>query len=205
MSDFTYDSKKSANTSEKYEIYEWDNVWIDHANDRGFRRVLYIGDSISCGARRRATALTNEKILFDGFGTSKALDNPFFKDSVKLFMRQLPEIDTVIFNNGLHGWHLDDNMAYKSLYEDMVRFLLNELDGARLFIVLTTSLRDEDRNSRVIARNLAASEIAKKYSLPTIDLYTVTNQNIDMLISDGVHPNNSLNDKIAAEIVRCVE
>lgn len=205
MSDFTYDSEKSANTAEIYEVYEWDNVWIDHANDRSFRRVLYIGDSISCGARRRATALTNEEILFDGFGTSKALDNPFFKDSVKLFMRQLPKIDTVIFNNGLHGWHLEDATDYKSLYEDMVKFLLDELDGAKLFIVLTTSLRDEARNNRVIARNLAAAEIAKKYSLPTIDLYTVTNQNIDMLISDGVHPNDSLNDKIAAEIIRCVE
>lgn len=205
MSDFTYDSKKTVNTAEIYELYEWDNVWIDHANDCSFRRILYIGDSISCGVRRRATALTNEGILFDGFGTSKALDNPFFKDSVKLFMRQLPKIDTVIFNNGLHGWHLDDASDYKNLYEDMVKFLLDELNGNKLFIVFTTSLRDEERNKRVIARNLAAAEIAKKYSLPTIDLYTVTNQNIDMLISDGVHPNDSLNDKIATEIIRCVE
>ena len=41
------------------------------------------------------------KILFDGFGSSKALDNPFLKEAVRLFGLQLPKIDLVLFNNGL--------------------------------------------------------------------------------------------------------
>ena len=68
------------NNQPQYETYEWDNVWLDHAEDLSRRRVLYIGDSISCGSRHIATGQTCEEILFDGFGTSKALDNPYFKD-----------------------------------------------------------------------------------------------------------------------------
>ena len=112
MSDFTYETE---NRSNRYETYEWDDMWIDHANETDRKRAAYIGDSISVGTRRIATARTNEEILFDGFGTSKALDNPYFKDSIRLFFKQLPNVDTVLFNNGLHGWHLNDETEYKAL------------------------------------------------------------------------------------------
>lgn len=205
MKDYTYEREKELNSADIYETYEWDNTWIEHANDPNRRRVLYIGDSISCGVRRIATAYTNESILFDGFGTSKALDNPCFKDCIKLFLKQLPKVDAVIFNNGLHGWHLKEETDYKKLYEDMVRFLLEEIGEAKLFIVLTTSVKDIGRNNRVLVRNSAATEIAGRYSLPIIDLYTVTNKNINMLSDDGVHPNEELNKKIAAEIIHSLK
>ena len=44
MSDFTLENRKN---EVRYETFEWDNVWIDHANDKTTKRVLYIGDSIS--------------------------------------------------------------------------------------------------------------------------------------------------------------
>ena len=114
MSEFTYQEVTDKN--EKYETYEWDNVWISHADELSRNRVLYIGDSISCGIRNIATRLSDEKILFDGFGTSKGIDNPFFKDSLKLFAAQESKREAVIFNNGLHGWHLDDEKEYKVYY-----------------------------------------------------------------------------------------
>ena len=64
----------------KLEMFEWDNLWIEHADKEDIKRVLYIGDSISCGVRQVATSISNGEIYFDGFGTSKALDNPYFKD-----------------------------------------------------------------------------------------------------------------------------
>ena len=95
------------------EVFEWDNVWWECADTAGIPRVLYIGDSISCGIRRIATQLTNEEILFDGFGTSKGIDNPYLMDSIKLFAEQEGKREAVLFNNGLHGWHLDDEKEYK--------------------------------------------------------------------------------------------
>jgi hypothetical protein len=75
MSDFTYEHN---DIKTPLETYEWDNTWWDHAGTEGVPRVLLIGDSISVGTRRVATATAEEKIYFDGYGTSKALDNPYF-------------------------------------------------------------------------------------------------------------------------------
>ena len=199
MSDFTYEIENRMN---KYETYEWDDMWIDHANETDRKRAAYIGDSISVGTRRIATARTNEEILFDGFGTSKALDNPYFKDSIRLFLNQVPNIDTVLFNNGLHGWHLDDETEYKALYDERIQFILSEIKDAKLYILLTTAVIDKDDNDRVKLRNVAAREVAEKYSIPVIDLYDITSTNLSEISPDGIHPTEPLYEKIADEIIR---
>ena len=199
MSDFTYETENRMN---KYETYEWDDMWIDHANETDRKRAAYIGDSISVGTRRIATARTNEEILFDGFGTSKALDNPYFKDSIRLFLNQVPNVDTVLFNNGLHGWHLDDETEYKALYDERIQFILSEIKDAKLYILLTTAVIDKDDNDRVKLRNIAAREVAEKYSIPVIDLYDITSTNLNEISSDGIHPTEPLYEKIADEIIR---
>ena len=53
---YTFQSERN---SEKLETYEWDNVWWEQAPDNEKKRVLYIGDSISCGIRHIATELSN--------------------------------------------------------------------------------------------------------------------------------------------------
>ena len=85
MSNFTYAFE---NRSEQLEKYEWDNVWWEQADLAGATRVLYIGDSISCATRRVATAAAQNEILFDGLGTSKAVDNPYFPDTIHMFAMQ---------------------------------------------------------------------------------------------------------------------
>lgn len=202
MSEFTYETTDRTN---QYETYEWDNVWIEHANEKGRRRAAYIGDSISCATRRVATARINEEILFDGFGTSKALDNPFYKDSLRLYLKQLPNIDTVLFNNGLHGWHLNDETEYKTLYDEMIKFLIDETNGAKIYILLTTAVTKVEDNERVKMRNASAREIADKYSIPVIDLYDLTYRNIDEISLDGIHPLDALYNKIADEIIRNIK
>ena len=182
MPNFTYQKVKQP----QYETYEWDNVWLEHADEPERKRVLYIGDSISCGTRHIATELTEGQILFDGFGTSKALDNPYFQDALRLFAAQEGQRSAVLFNNGLHGFHLEDTAEYRAGYEEMVRFLLREFGTTPIFILLTTHIADEAQNQRVLLRNTAAREIAKEYNLPVIDLYAVS-ESIAAQLTDGVH------------------
>ena len=184
MSEFTYEQ---GTTAYKLETYEWDNTWIEQANDANAARVLYVGDSISCGVRRIATERSGHRIMFDGFGTSKALDNPYFLDTLRMFAAQQMKRDAVIFNNGLHGWHLDDEKEYGALYEEAVRFMLKEYEGTPIFLVLTTAVADEERLLRVQKRNQAALALAEKYGLFVIDLYKVSQENTDLRSTDGVH------------------
>ena len=183
MSDFTYEKE---NNNSPLETYEWDNVWWEHTENTTAKRVAYIGDSISCGTRGIATKLSDYKILFDGFGTSKALDNPYFKDSVSIFMKQEQKTDAILFNNGLHGWHLSIE-DYEKEYGKMIEFI-KSISNAPLFIVLTTNLpKDEDRNKKVIERNEIAKKCADKFGLKIIDLYSVSVENSDLHTSDNVH------------------
>lgn len=184
MGNFTFETE---NRTAQYETYEWDNTWINHPNDLSSKRVLYIGDSISCGTRDFATELSGQKVFFDGFGGSKAVDNPFFKKSIRLFADQQGKRDAVIFNNGLHGFHLDDETEYKLYYEEMIKFLISEFKETPIYIVLTTHVALEKDEKHVIKRNKAAEEIAAKYKLPVIDLYTPSKEIAHLLKEDGVH------------------
>ena len=183
MRQFTYQPENHA----RYETYEWDNVWWEQADVTGVPRVLYIGDSISCATRRVATAAAEGKIFFDGFGTSKAVDNPYFSESVRLFAQQQGEREVIIFNNGLHGWHLDDDTEYIQYYEQLVKFLLSEFGATPIVLILTTAIADEKRNARVIKRNNAVVKLAAAYNLSVVDLYSVVNEHRELLSPDGVH------------------
>ncbi len=183
MRDLTYETGEN---KEVFETYEWDNTWIEFANDKFANRILYIGDSISGDTRYYLNELLNDNALVDRFGTSKALDNPYFFESLKVYTKQLPKIDAILFNNGLHGWHLNDDTEYPAYYEKMLEFLIKEYN-VPIYIVLTTSVKDIERNNRVIERNEAVLKIAEKYNLKTIDLYTASFVNSYMLSDDGVH------------------
>ena len=195
MSRFTFEIGK-----EKLETYEWDNTWIDQAKTPGLTRVLYIGDSISCGTRCIATGIAEGKLYFDGFGSSKGLDNPYLKPAIELFAEQEGERAAVLFNNGLHGWHLKDDTEYKQYYEDMIKFLLEYFKETPVFIVLTTYTKGAV-NERTLIRNKVALEIAEKYSLPVIDFYKVAEENKDLLTGDGVHFTEDGYKKLAKTLV----
>ena len=122
---FTYETKDKLTP---LETYEWENVWWDHPEDKETPRAVYIGDSISCGIRS-VFQPESKGIRLDGFGTSKAVDHQWFQKTLHLFAMQSPKPKAVLFNNGLHGWHLDD-AAFADNYGDMVKFLLSK--GAKL-------------------------------------------------------------------------
>lgn len=183
-----------------YETFEWDSVWIDYANDHDKERVLYIGDSISGATRKKISQLCEESILIDNFATSKSLDNPYFKEAITLFAKQLPKNDIVLFNNGLHGWHLSDE-RYGVLYEEMIKFLKEQFEDSKIFILLTTYIAKPDCSDMVPVRNKMAVQIAKKYDLPVIDLYSVTFENNGLIADDKIHLTDGGYELIAAKIL----
>ena len=200
-SKYTYEAEDSR---ERLETYEWDHVWWEHAKTTGVPRVLYIGDSISCGTRRIATEVAEQTIFFDGYGTSKAVDNPFFCESLRMMARQQGERAVILFNNGLHGFHLDDLTDYRYWYEEMIRFLQKEFEGTPLVLLLSTHVIKEARDSRVVIRNGVVKELAEKYGLPTVDLYTLTKEHEDLLSGDGVHFTKEGYQLIATTLVETV-
>lgn len=202
MSDLTYEAK---DRSTKYETYEWDNTWLVRADKPEAARILYIGDSISIGIRRSFTAQVDGKVEFDQFASSRGLDSLFFYDALTPFIKQESRRDLVFFNNGLHGWHLDDETEYREYYEKMLSFLKSMMPDTPVVPVLTTCLKGAQRNERVKARNKAVCDIAKDLGLAVVDLYSVSEKNADLLDADGVHFKPEGYELLAAEVIAYIK
>ena len=183
MSNFTYEYE---NTSRALETFEWDSTWHEHTEDLTTRRILYLGDSISHSTRKALNSLAEGRLLCDGLATSKAIDHPCYEETVLLFTKQQTHREHILFNNGLHGFHLSEE-AYAKHYEQMIRFLLTSFPEAKLTLLLTTHVADAERNRRVEARNREVLRLAKQYSLPVVDLYSVSLTHTELLSEDGVH------------------
>lgn len=187
-----------------YEWIEWDNTWMEQTGNADARRILYVGDSITVGTRGHVNAMGGGKVVFDNFGTSKALDNPYFFDSLCLFAAQQPSRVAVFFNNGLHGWHLSEE-EYEHLYAAMLDQLMEQFAEVPVVPMLTTcSTCEAYPNERVEARNAIVTRLAEARGLQVIDLYTVACAN-RQYIADGVHFHGEGYQALAAELLRAVE
>ncbi|MCQ2462692.1 MAG: SGNH/GDSL hydrolase family protein [Clostridia bacterium] len=197
MSELTYEPDNGINP---LETYEWDSTWWEHTEIGNIPVYLYIGDSISNGTRPSLNRLADGKRLFDGFATSKALDNPFFVPSLELFMKQGRKYSAILFNNGLHGWHINDGEEYFALYCKMLDFLVST--GIPVYVVLTTNLPDDEKqNQRVIKRNALALKAAEKYGCKVIDLYDASLLCKGKYCGDGVHFHTDGYDVLASRIL----
>ena len=183
-SGMTYEEKDTGVTLEKY---EWSNTWHELAPEGDARRVLYIGDSISLMTRHHMNRIRGDRgIYIDGIHTSKGLDNPTFLDFVTLFAHEEGAREAILFNNGLHGWHLSGE-EYEKAYEALVLAIRDAVPAKQILLLLSTRLRNEERTARVLARNEAVKRIGAKHGFPVIDLYSVSNEHFDLLAKDGVH------------------
>ena len=180
----TYEEKDTSITLERF---EWSNTWHEEAPAENAKRILYIGDSISLMTRLHMNRIRKEDGAFvDGIHTSKGLDNPTYLDFVTLFAREEGAREVILFNNGLHGWHLSDE-AYEEAYEALVTAIRDAVPAKHFFLILSTRLKSEERTARVLARNEAVKRIGEKLGLPVIDLYSVSDEHFDLLAKDGVH------------------
>lgn len=186
----TFQKKPTNNT---LECFEWDNLWHAYTTDCILPRVLIIGDSISCGYRTELTRLSEGQFHVDNFASSKSVDNPFFLESLALFIAQMPRCDSILLNNGLHGWHLTSD-EYKVHYADLTAGLKKLSPSSGISLLLTTPLCEEkhkralhERNNLVCARNAAVLEIAAEYHIKTLDLYQPFYKQYRCFSKDGVH------------------
>lgn len=193
------------NGKEKLETYEWDDGWIEHANDIKTYRVFYIGDSISRGVRSVINKLADGKVRIDNYATSKAVDNPCLVKAVELFASQIKHRDLILFNNGLHGFHLS-TAEYEKYYDGIIESLVKDYPNTEVEIVLTTYTNRSPEQAEIVNdRNNSARMIASKYGLKVIDLHKVSYENRHMLIADGIHMTQEGYEVLAKAVLKEVE
>jgi lysophospholipase L1-like esterase len=177
------------------ETSEWTNIWWDHADDPTIPRVLLIGDSISVGYTKTVIERLQGIAHVDRLANSKGINDPaHFKELG--YMLSEYRYKAIHFNNGLHGWHIPDDV-YAFGLRHMVQTLQHYGQGARLVWASSTPIAasgdpaalDPDKNPQVIRRNDLASDIMQSYGIPINDLYTLMLDRPELRSRDSYHFN----------------
>ena len=182
-------------TPYRQEDIEWTHTWREGSPDETTPRVLLLGDSICVGYRHYVEEKLGGRYHVSSLATSKALDNPYFPDEIRLLAQQETVPYSIVhFNNGAHGGHLDA-AQYGRLYEGFYLQLRQLFPEARFVLALTTPMADpadltqphptfeqmsRERNEQVLA-------VAAKYGLAVDDLYTAVCRRPELHIADGIH------------------
>lgn len=159
------------------ETSEWSNIWWDHADDPSMDRVLLIGDSISVGYTNPVIERLKGIALVDRLANSKGINDPALYKEITYMLSEY-RYRAIHFNNGLHGWHVPDDV-YASCLRQMVQVLRQYGQGAKLVWANSTPVADpddkavvnEEKNPLVVRRNEIAREIMQSYDIPINDLY----------------------------------
>ena len=204
----TYEFSKISN---KLETYEWDDIWWDNAPDTSARRILIIGDSISRGYRRAASKLPDRDFFIDGIATSKAVDNATFFTLIEYFAKNELSYDAVFFNNGLHGWHLDEE-SFGKYFLELAKYVKEKFSPKKFYIVTTTPARKfqnteifDERNERVKIRNLSLKEAARSLGADVLDFYSLIEGREDLYTQDGIHLIDEGYTLLAKEVIKAAK
>ncbi|MEW6355854.1 MAG: SGNH/GDSL hydrolase family protein [Planctomycetota bacterium] len=198
--------------AEERETIEWCNLRWENTNDSKLPRVLLIGDSITLGYSAAVKKLLEGKANVDVLATSKCVRDPALLKEIAYAMEGYKHA-VVHFNNGLHGWHLDEK-GYETGLRAMVKEIQKHAKGAKLVWAATTPVPssekgvklDEKRNGVVLARNTIAAKIMEENNIPINDLYTLVLDDLDALTASkgNVHYNEKGKERQAEAVVNAI-
>ncbi|MDB5085958.1 MAG: hypothetical protein JWN30_2844 [Bacilli bacterium] len=183
----------TGNSNRKMEKTEWCNLRWLNTNDDQLPRVLLIGDSITGGYNTVVSRILQEKANLAYLTTSKGINDIGLIKETSYVMEDF-NYHIVHFNNGLHGWHINDQ-DYELALRNYLELLRQLSKGAKLIWANSTPyltreelVPDPGKNSIVIRRNAIANRIMVENKVRVNDLYTVTFGKT-ALFTDGVHYN----------------
>jgi hypothetical protein len=191
------------------ENIEWSDFWWGNEGDKTKPRVLFVGNSITRGYYAAVSTKLAEKANCDRYATSRSLEDPALFKETKMAMGKYNHA-VIHFNNGLHGWHLNNEQYEKGL-KKYVRFLKrHKTRNCKLVYSLTTPVPSSEegvkldpvRNEVVLQRNQIAMKIMQENGVQVIDLYGLMEPELEILnVSKGnVHYKKEGNDRMAGLI-----
>jgi lysophospholipase L1-like esterase len=190
------------------EQFEWTNIWCNNANDLMLPRVLLIGDSIACGYSSMVIKQLQGKVNVDRLGTSRSINDQVLIKETALMVEDFHYI-AIHFNNGLHGWHLDEK-SYASNLRQYVQLLQRLDNSAKLIWASSTPITNQgdvktlntENNAKVIQRNSIAEKIMREYDIPINDLYQLVLGKAELRSDDGYHYNTDGQNMLGEEVAK---
>jgi hypothetical protein len=168
------------------ERIEWSRFQWEQESATDKPRILFIGNSISVGYFPMVSAQLKEAANCDHYATSRSVEDPAFYKETKMAMGKYNH--TVIhFNNGLHGWHLNNEQYEKGLRKYVQFLMRHKAKNCQLVYSQTTPYPskepdvklNEEMNSVVLERNRIARKIMQEKGIEVIDLYSLVEPELE--------------------------
>lgn len=174
---------------------EWLILRWEHATDTTLPRVLLMGDSIANQYAGEVSGRLQGKANVDLLATSKSICDPALLREVEIMVQDY-KYAVIHFNNGLHGFHLDD-AAYEAGLRRLVALLRKLQPQAKLIWAVSTPIVEANNvanlaegNATVLRRNAVAAKVTAELGLPSDDLYSISVGHPDYRnTGDGYHYN----------------
>lgn len=157
------------NSEHQKESIEWSIAYAFNAPDRESKRVLLIGDSICHAYGNDVRQCLADCVNVSYWASSKCVTDADYFRELDFYLDAYP-YHMICLNNGLHSL-ATEKVAWTEAYEAVVSFIRARHPQAKLSLVLCTAM-NSPKNEIVITLNGIITEIAQKYQLPIVDLYT---------------------------------
>jgi len=174
------------------EHIEWCDIWVEAAGDSTLPRVLLIGDSITRSYYSHAKSHLADHYACARIASSKCVGDPMFLKELALVLDAYT-FSIIHFNNGLHGWHYDEEV-YATGLSEAFDFLSGHIGTGRLIWGSTTPVWQKDtpgaldpKTKRVCARNEIAAGLASDRGIQNNDLFAMVIDHPEIFSPDGVH------------------
>ena len=211
---------------------EWCNIWIVHAKESKFPRVLLIGDSITMGYAGDVDKQLEGKAYVDRLCTSCFDTDPALISYITAVLQSY-QFDVIHLNNGMHGWgHTEEE--YAQGLPAILATIRKNAPKAKLIWANTTPLNEDGTKSssssseptdaakaeagklmlqadlknksnvRVDARNAIAAKIMQSENIPIDDLHSLVLGHPELYHGD-VHFNGNGTALQATQVVSSIE
>lgn len=184
------ESKQNPSQKIAREGIEWCDIWIPSAPQTDKPRVLLIGDSITKGYYKSASAILGEEAYCVRFTTSACVADPAFHVQLQAMFTQY-EYDVIHFNNGLHGAKYTEE-EYRAGYEKALKYIQKESPSSKIILALSTPLNSQSNmnhmNPRITERNRIVQELGRIFGAEINDLHSISKDHPEYYI-DAYHYN----------------
>lgn len=202
----------TAKKDRKTEDCIWDFITVNGLYERGKKRLLIIGDSITAGINTVIDDVINSSWAVDAFTTSLPLNDVNFIPTLKnaLLQSRLP-YDIIHFNNGAHG--TETAKEYEEAYISVINVIKEIHPNAKLVLATTIAAYEREADGTFVkpllswhkytdTRNIICRRLCKEYNLQLNDLAEYSVKIKDEHISDGIHYSEAGSKKLAFQVVK---
>lgn len=200
------------------ETIEWQNIWWESANDASIKRIALLGDSVTRGYRSRLNEKLAGKYVVDICASSSQITDSLLWREYRFFLDcgEWKYSKVFLQMGGQHGHSrrcCDDEIylkIFKSCYIDLIKKIIPYCADI-LIVSYTPCVREEEltkwndyRNKELKKRNQVSMEVAEKFSLPYVDIWTPL-MNGKYEYSDYIHMKAEGNNCIAEYLCMFLE